>query len=320
MSSMDRVWGRLSPRPLLHKLPVVILDADYLPWESYDGPDGDPGITGPDNPAWRVLGHQPAALLGGVVGLLVGTLHPVVLHGTLEHTELEDNPLARLARTAGFARATTYSASPVAHRVIDTVNRMHVPVTGTVNGRVYKAADPDLISWVHVTIWGGFLEGYQCLSSRPLDDAAVDRYWSDIAPMGVLLGAESVPRTGAGVRDYWSSIRDQLADNDTDLMAAREEARWIMHEVGEWSGTVSRDGSRRVGDLFGRWGRPVSAIVAALARIPIWISANILLFGDRRHGPGLGQSRTRYPEKPLSRSLQYRWREGGVLRVRSGSR
>ncbi|MFI9509671.1 oxygenase MpaB family protein [Nocardia sp. NPDC052566] len=277
MGSTTRVWGRFSPRPLLHRLPVLILDAGYLPWESYDEPRGEQGITGPDSPAWRVLGHEPAALLGGVVGLMVGTLHPVVLHGTLEHTTLREDPLARLARTAGFVRATTYSATPVAERVIDTVNRMHIPVAGTVNGRDYHAADPDLITWVHVTIWGGFLTGYQELSGRPLSTDEVDRYWSDIAPIGEKLGGTSVPRTGADIDRYWADIRGDLAEHDADRKAARAEAQWIMHEVGSWHGSVARDGSHRVGNLFARWGRPCTTIIAALARPPIWFCANILL-------------------------------------------
>lgn len=275
--SSEAIWGRFDPRPLMHGLPVLILDAGYLPWESYDGPSGDQGITGPDSPTWRVLAHQPAALLGGVVGLLVGTLHPVVLRGTLEHTELKDDPLARLARTAGFVRATTYSAAPVAQRVIDTLNRLHGPVTGEVDGRPYTAADPDLINWVHVTIWGGFLDGYQRLSGRPLAPAEVDRYWADIAPIGEQLGGTAVPRSAAEIATYWTAIRGELAVRAADLSAAREEAHWIMHEVGAWRGTVTRDGARRVGALFARWGRPAAAVIAAAARVPIWICANILL-------------------------------------------
>ncbi|WP_278262067.1 oxygenase MpaB family protein [Nocardia sp. AG03] len=176
-SSTDPVWRRFSPRPLLHGLPVAILDADYLPWESYDGPPGDQGMTGPDSPAWRVLGHQPAALLGG----------------------------------------------------------------------------------------------------RPLAPAEVDRYWSDIAPIGERLGGTGVPRTGAEVAAYWSAVRGELADTEADRSAARAEARWILHEVGSWRGTVSRDGSGRVGALFGRFGKPFARLVAALSRVPIWVCANILL-------------------------------------------
>ncbi|MFI8975744.1 oxygenase MpaB family protein [Nocardia asteroides] len=101
----------------------------------------------------------------------------MVLRGKLEHTELKDDPLARLARTAGFVRATTYSAAPVAQRVIDTVNRLRGPVTGEVDGRPYTAADPDLINWVPVTIWGGFLDGYKRLSGRPLAVAARVPIW-----------------------------------------------------------------------------------------------------------------------------------------------
>ncbi|MFD5179792.1 oxygenase MpaB family protein [Nocardia sp. NPDC058379] len=277
MSSIEPVWGRYSPRPLIHGLPVLILDAGYLPWESYDEPAGDQGYTGPDSPAWRVLGHQPAALLGGVVGLLIGSLHPVVLRGTLEHTDLERDPLGRLARTAGFVRATTYAAGPVSDQVIEVVNRMHVPVSGTINGRDYNAADPDLITWVHVTIWGGFLDGYQQLSGRALAPDDVDRYWADIAPIGEKLGGTAVPRDRAAVDAYWHTVRGELAESAADRAAARAEAAWILREVGSWHGTVARDGARRVGELFARFGRPVGATVAALSRFPIWYCANILL-------------------------------------------
>lgn len=190
---------------------------------------------GPGSVAWRVLSDVPSALVGGISGILVGTLHPVVLGGTLEHTSLYQDPIARLGRTASFVLATTFASTEVAEYAVAHVNRMHSRVTGTgPDGQPYQAADAELLIWTHVTVYGGFLAGHLAHHPRPIADSDIDQYWDDIAVVAERLGATGVPRSQKEVDAFLEDVRPRLAATPQAL----EEARWILESGNGDSPTV----------------------------------------------------------------------------------
>lgn len=269
--SLSRVRGL--PRTVFAEL----LGAEAMPWESYDEPVGDAGLMGPDSPAWRVLADELSALVGAVGGVIVGTLHPVVLTGTMDHTDLKDDPLGRLARTAAFLRATTFASVPVAERVIAHVNHMHETVVGEMpDGRRYAAGDSDLVIWTHVTVWGGMLEGFQRYNPHPLTAADVDRYWQNIAVIAERLGGHDVPRSRDDIDKYWDRVRPDLAAT----AAALHEADWIM-QVGRWDSWAIRKVLDRLAKRLspsGRgWRRRIARPVAWPIRIPAFLGARFLV-------------------------------------------
>lgn len=185
---------------------------------------GDPGMMGPDSPAWRV--HSDSSMfVGGVRALFLQTMHPLAMAGVAEHSDYRHDPLGRLQRTAAFVGTTTFAATPVAEEAIATVRRVHDYVHGIApDGRPYSANDPDLLTWVHTAEVDSFLRAYQRYGSGHLTPEEVDRYYDDVAAPALALGAEWVPRSAAEVHDYFAEIRPQLKAG----RQARSTARWLM--------------------------------------------------------------------------------------------
>ena len=124
----------------------------------YDRPAGDPGLFGPDSVTWRVHSDFPGMLSGGLCALMLQTLHPLALAGVWDHSNFRTDLVGRLRRTTNFVAGTTYAARGEAQRLIDRVATIHAQVHGSLpDGRSYRADDPDLLTWVHVTESFGFL-------------------------------------------------------------------------------------------------------------------------------------------------------------------
>ncbi len=200
-------------------------DLSQLPGVQYTSPPGDPGLFGPESVSWRVGSDWPSALVGGMSGLILGTLHPLVLAGTLDHSVFRRDPIGRLARTASFVMATAFGSTEVANGVVDYVNHLHLRVSGTApNGNRYSATDPDLAVWTHVTIYGGFLDGHLRYAPNPIGGRQIDEYWAEVARVPQMLGAESVPGSRYEVEDYFRRVRPELeASRD-----AYDSARWVL--------------------------------------------------------------------------------------------
>lgn len=185
---------------------------------------GDPGLMGPDSPAWRV--HSDVSMfVGGVRALFLQTLHPLAMAGVAEHSDYRHDPLGRLQRTAAFVGTTTFAATPVAEQAIAIVRKVHDTVHGTApDGRPYSANDPDLLTWVHTAEVDSFLRAYQRYGSGHLTPEEVDRYYDDVAAPALALGAAWVPRSAAEVREYFAGVRPELKAG----RQARSTARWLM--------------------------------------------------------------------------------------------
>lgn len=137
---------------------------------------GDPGLTGPDSPSWRVIG-EPAAIAGGVRGLLVQLVHPLAMAGVYDHSAFRTDPLGRLQRTSAYVTTSTFGSVPEALQVANIVRKVHVRVRGTApDGRSYAADDPHLIVWVSVALTSSFLHAYQIWAPQPLSAAEADQF------------------------------------------------------------------------------------------------------------------------------------------------
>jgi uncharacterized protein (DUF2236 family) len=222
-------------------------EVSQLPGVQYTDPPGDPGLFGPESISWRVGSDWPSALVGGMSGLILGTLHPLVLAGTLDHSIFRKDPIGRLARTASFVMATAFGSTEVANGVVDYVNRLHRRISGTApNGNGYSATDPGLAVWTHVTIYGGFLDGHLRYAPNPISGLEVDEYWNEVARVPEMLGARNVPRSRYEVEDYFRRIRPELeASRD-----ALESARWVL-DGGKGNTATVRDSA---GALVQAWG------------------------------------------------------------------
>ncbi|HEY5272132.1 MAG TPA: oxygenase MpaB family protein [Acidimicrobiales bacterium] len=179
--------------------------------EDYAGPVGDPGLVGPDSMAWRVHADLPGMLIGGFAALMFQTLHPLAMAGVAAHSRFREDPLGRLQRTARFVAGTTFGAMPFVDDLIGEVVAVHARVRGIApDGRPYSAADPELLTFVHVTEVSSFLAGFQRYSPRPLLRVEKDQYFDEVAEIARRLGASNVPTSLGEVRTYLEQILPEL--------------------------------------------------------------------------------------------------------------
>jgi uncharacterized protein (DUF2236 family) len=182
----------------------------------------DPGLFGPDSITWRVHGHR-SMLVGGLRALLVQALHPLAMAGVAEHSNYRSDPLGRLARTGRYVATTTYGTTAAAERSIADVRAVHGRVHGIADdGRAYDARDPALLSWVHNVEVESFLVAYRTYGGG-LEDAEADRYVQEMRVLGARLGADDLPMTAAGLREWIASHREVRAS-----AAAHDAVRFLM--------------------------------------------------------------------------------------------
>jgi uncharacterized protein (DUF2236 family) len=173
----------------------------------------DPGeaYTPPGGMARKVHADLPAMLIGGVTALLLQTLHPLAMAGVAEHSSYQEDPLGRLRRTASFVGTTTFGTVAEAEAAIAQVQRVHRRVRGIApDGRAYSAGDPELVTFIHVAEVASFLASSQRYGTGTLSPEECDRYYEEVAPVALALGATWAPRSAAEVESYLLRVRPEL--------------------------------------------------------------------------------------------------------------
>ncbi len=148
---------------------------------------GDPGLTGAGSPSWRVIG-EPAAIAGGLRGLLVQVSHPLAMAGVADHSAFRDDPLGRLQRTSAYVTVTTFGSTREALMISRRVRAVHPRVVGTApDGRAYRADDPRLLTWVAVALTSSFLAADRLWAPHPVLGADADRFVLEQSRIAALL-------------------------------------------------------------------------------------------------------------------------------------
>lgn len=211
---------------LRHALIALLTRESETPVD-YDQPIGDAGLFGPRSLTWRVHADFPGMMAGGVCALMLQTLHPRALAGVYDHSNFREDLMGRLRRTTAFVAATSYASRAEATRVITRIAQIHTRVQGvTAGGEPYSAADPDLLTWVHVTEMSSFLAGFRRFRGVALTMAERDRYYRETARVAEMLGARRVPKSAAAVARYFEKVQPQL------LFDARSrEVLDVLHNI-----------------------------------------------------------------------------------------
>ncbi|AGK48257.1 hypothetical protein BTI_704 [Burkholderia thailandensis MSMB121] len=192
----------------------------------YSSPPGDPGLFGPDAVCWKVHADFTSMMTGGISALLLQALHPLALAGVWDHSTFRTDILGRLRRTATFIAGTTYGSRADALKLIERVKAIHETVTGMgLDGRPYRAADPALLTWVHVAEVSSFLAAHLRYVNPRLPGADQDRYYAETARVAEMLGATHVPTTRADVAAYFAAMRAELEASER----TREVVRILMN-------------------------------------------------------------------------------------------
>ena len=170
-------------------------------------PPGDRGLFGPESIAWKVHADFISMMIGGISSLVLQALHPKALAGVWDHSSFRQDLKGRLGRTAFFIAATTYGSHDMADKAINRVNQIHQKVTGFDEfNQPYRADDPELLAWVHLTETRSFMCSYEPYRSETLIPKQKDQYFAEMKMLGERLGAIDLPDTYAGteqaIRQY----------------------------------------------------------------------------------------------------------------------
>ncbi len=170
-----------------------------------DADPGDPGLTGPGSASWIVIG-EPAAIAGGLRGLLVQVAHPLAMAGVHDHSAFREDPLGRLQRTSAYVTTTTFGSTREALQISLRVRAVHPKVRGTApDGRAYRADDPRLLTWVSIALTSSFLTGHRLWAPEALTPAEEDAFVAQQSRIGALLD----PRV-----DLQGLLRDPTAQQE----------------------------------------------------------------------------------------------------------
>ncbi|MGN6270818.1 MAG: oxygenase MpaB family protein [Sphingomonas sp.] len=184
-------------------------------------------LFGPRSVAWRVHRDVTTMMVGGVAALLLQMLHPAVLAGVWDHSSFRGDMLGRLRRTARFIAVTTYGPRDEAEAAIERVRAIHTQVAGTLaDGTGYRADDPGLLAWVHVSEVTSFLAAWRRYGEPRMRAADQDRYIAEMARIAGPLGADPIPTSRPEAEALLAAMRPALRVD----ARTREVARLLLRQ------------------------------------------------------------------------------------------
>ncbi|HEX7264403.1 MAG TPA: oxygenase MpaB family protein [Candidatus Dormibacteraeota bacterium] len=134
----------------------------------------------------RRVNRENILLLGGGRALLMQLAHPKVAAGVDDHSDFRTRPIRRLRRTVVMTMAIVFGERETALAAARSVNQAH----GRVQGKDYRALDPDLLMWVHATLVDSALVTYETFVQR-LTASEREDFYQESKLVGELLG---IPR------------------------------------------------------------------------------------------------------------------------------
>ncbi len=197
------------------------------PWLPIVAEGDEPGLYLPSDAPW-IVHADFGTLVGGVRALLMQALHPGSLTGVRNHSRYEQDPLGRLSGTIRWLTVTTFGSHKAIAGEAARVNRMHDKVQGnyqTATGeqKAYRAADPDLLLWVHIAFMDSFLRAHQNYSSKKIPGGADEyvRLWSkSVEPLGL----KKVPMNESELLQTMEDFKVKLVVNEE----TRDVIKWLQ--------------------------------------------------------------------------------------------
>ena len=170
----------------------------------------------------RVHGDVTSMMVGGIAALLTQMLHPQALGGVWDHSDVHEDMLGRLRRTARFIATTTYAHRDKAEAAIARVKAIHEQVSGALpDGTGYRATDPHLLAWVHVAGAINFLDSWRRYAQPRMSRADQDVYFAESGEIARMLDADPVPRTRTEAERLIAEFRSELR-SDSRTLAFRD--------------------------------------------------------------------------------------------------
>ena len=205
-------------------------------------PDRRAGLFGPGSLTWR-LSREAVVFLGGGRAALLQLAHPIVAQAVAEHSRAAEDTFGRFLRTFEHVFAMVYGDLDSALDSARRVHRLHARVRGAVSettgsvaaGTRYEANAPEVLRWVHATLFETTLEIYE-LVLWPLSADEKDAYYGETKRFAALFGIPDrlLPPDWPAFEGYW---RGMLSSPEITVSpAARRLARSLLHPSGTWIG------------------------------------------------------------------------------------
>jgi uncharacterized protein (DUF2236 family) len=250
--------------------------------------DPDPGLCGPGSASWRIIA-EPAAIAGGVRGLVLQTLHPLAMAGVAAHSRYRTDPLARLRSTSTWVTTATFGTTTQVLDAARAVRRAHRAVHGRApDGRAYRADDPALLTWVSVALTSSFLAADRLWAPRPVSGAQADAFVAEQSRLAALLDE----RVDLDALRRAPDVADALRAGQVDLPLLTDLPATVVQLVDTLEGIApDLHAGQQAHDAirFLRW-PPLPPAVRA-AYLPLFAGAAGSLPGWQRRALGLPTGR-----------------------------
>lgn len=154
---------------------------------------------------WRLLGDSRNVLVAQRAGLLQ-VMHPAIAAALRDHSDVFDNPIGRLTRSAGPILGVVYDEDP--HQTARWVRDQHPRIRGRDHrGRAYHALNPDVYYWAHATFFEGQI-ATQALFGRPLTRGECEQLYAESITWYSRYGLSMrpVPRDYDAFCAYWDRM------------------------------------------------------------------------------------------------------------------
>lgn len=178
-------------------------------------PSSDDAIFPRGSVIRRVHSDVTSMMVGGIAALLTQMLHPKALGGVWDHSDVAEDQLGRLRRTARFIAVTSFGHRDSAQAAIDKVRMIHEQVHGVLpDGTEYRATDSWLLAWVHVAGAINFLDGWRRYAQPRMSLSDQDDYFAQSGEIARMLDADPVPRTRYEAERLIAQFRHELRSDD----------------------------------------------------------------------------------------------------------
>lgn len=210
------------------------------PWIEAIAATDEPGLFTPDDAPWTVHAGF-GTLVGGIRALLMQALHPGTLRGVADHSRYEQDALGRLSGTIRWLTVTTFGSHTAIANEASRVNRLHDRVTGTYetnsgDSKSYRAADKDLLLWVHIAFMESFLVCHQWYSWEPIPggaDAYISQWSRSVKPLGLENAPQNQPELTAEIKKFLDAniLRVDARTSDVVKFIKHPPLPWVAKGV-----------------------------------------------------------------------------------------
>ena len=174
----------------------------------------DEGYFGPDSVSWQLF-SDPSSKLGGVTGILLQSLNPMMMRLFAATSDYASDIAGRGERTGRYIDTTIFGDRAHADAAAAAVRRLHARAVWTdpFTGEELRADNERWLAWTHNALVFGVLRAAEAFGPE-LSAAEQDRFVREQQRAAELIGVTQpslIPENYADLRAYIDDNRDWMA-------------------------------------------------------------------------------------------------------------